>query len=63
MADAKNNCIYWKLELINVQRVEFNKELWDSKIKPNISSYWSSYEQEVSELKHKKKNQFIEDDD
>jgi putative phage-type endonuclease len=63
MADATNNCIYWKLDLINVQRVEFDKELWDSKIKPNISSYWSSYEQEVSELKHKKKNQFIEDDD
>jgi len=63
MADATNNCIYWKLDLINVQRVEFNKELWEKTIKPNIASYWNSYEQEIAELKHKKKNQFIEEDD
>jgi putative phage-type endonuclease len=54
--------IYWMLELINVQRINFDNKLWDETIKPNIDNYWNLYQKELNSSKEKK-NLFIEDDD
>jgi len=55
------NLIYWKLNLINIQKVEFNKNKWDSEITPKINDFYDIY------IKEKKLsnpiNQFIDDDD
>lgn len=51
---------YWMLENINIQRIKFDKNRWDTLIEPNIKIYWNLYEKE---LKNKPKNLFIEDND
>jgi len=56
-----DNCIYWMLDIINIQRVKFNVELWNNTIKPNILTYWDLYQNELNNSK--KKNMFIEDSD
>jgi hypothetical protein len=58
--DERKKLNYWMLEIINVQRINFDKERWDNIIEPKIKSYWSLYQEE---LKNKPKNLFIEDDD
>jgi putative phage-type endonuclease len=60
-ADANNNkCTYWVLELMNVQRVEFNNEKWNNQIKHKIKDYWQLY---LTEKNNKPKHLFIEDSD
>lgn len=51
---------YWILDIINIQRVNFNKKQWSDVIEPKIKSYWNLYQEE---LKNKPKNLFIEDSD
>ena len=51
---------YWMLDIINIQRIHFDKHRWNNIIEPKIKSYWSLYQQE---LKNKPKNLFIEDSD
>jgi hypothetical protein len=58
--DERKKLNYWMLEIINVQRINFDKERWNNIIEPKIKSYWSLYQEE---LKNKPKNLFIEDDD
>ena len=58
-----DNCIYWILDIINVQRIKFNVELWNNKIKLNINNYWNLYENELKNPNQKNKNLFIEDND
>lgn len=58
------NCIYWTLDIINVQRVKFDDKLWNDKIKDNIINYWDLYQNELkNNNKTTKKNLFIEDND
>lgn len=56
-----NNClfIYWKLDLINTQRVTFDSNKWNNVILKKIKTYVDLYEIE----KNKSKNLFIEDSD
>lgn len=56
--DAKY--VYWYLDIINVQRVYFDKDKWNNKIVKKIADYWKLYE---SELNKKPVNLFIEDSD
>jgi len=51
---------YWMLEIINIQRINFDKNRWENIIEPKIKIYWSLYQEE---LKNKPKNLFIEDSD
>ena len=51
---------YWMLDIINIQRVNFDKNRWNDIIEPKIKTYWSLYQQE---LKNKPKNLFIDDSD
>lgn len=54
-----NKFHYWKLNLINIQNVKFDKLNWDKNIKPKIEEFWKK----VEEYKNKpKKNLFIDDD-
>jgi putative phage-type endonuclease len=52
--------VYWYLEIINVQRVNFDKDKWNNKIAKKIAEYWKLYE---SERIKKPINLFIEDSD
>jgi putative phage-type endonuclease len=52
--------VYWYLEIINVQRVNFDKDKWNNKIAKKIAEYWKLYE---SERIKKPVNLFIEDSD
>ena len=52
--------VYWYLEIINVQRVNFDKDKWNNKIAKKIAEYWTLYESERSK---KPVNLFIEDSD
>ena len=56
--DAKY--VYWYLEIINVQRVYFDKDKWNNKTAKKIADYWKLYQ---SELTKKPANLFIEDND
>ena len=53
--------IYWMLETINIQRVKFDENLWNNKIKDKIEEYTKLYQKE--KLNNQKTNLFIEDDD
>jgi len=57
-----NDCIliYWKLELINTQRITFDEQKWNNKIIKSIQKYCNIYEYEK---KNKPKTLFIEDSD
>jgi putative phage-type endonuclease len=50
--------IYWKLNLINIQEVKFNKEKWDNEILPKINEFHVIYMNE----KNNNNNLFINDD-
>jgi|LakMenE18May11ns_1017448.scaffolds.fasta_scaffold9946647_3 putative phage-type endonuclease len=52
--------VYWYLEIINVQRVYFDKDKWNNKTAKKIADYWKLYQ---SELNKKPVNLFIEDND
>ena len=52
--------VYWYLEIINVQRVHFDKDKWNNKTVKKIADYWKLYQ---SELNKKPANLFIEDND
>jgi hypothetical protein len=56
-----NDCkfIYWKLDLINIQRITFDTNKWNNIIINKIKDYTILYENE----KKKSKNLFIEDSD
>ena len=56
--DAKY--VYWYLEIINVQRVYFDKDKWNNKTVKKIADYWKLYQ---SELNKRPVNLFIEDSD
>ena len=49
---------YWKLNLINIQEVKFNKEKWDNDILPKINEFHLIYMNE----KKNNNNLFINDD-
>ena len=59
----------WILEKINIQRVTFDKELWDNTI-PKIINFWEKVEEfkknpiqnDTNIVKNKKKIEFIDDD-
>lgn len=55
------NLIYWYLKLINVQRVTFNKNKWDTEIADKIVEFIEIYKQE--KINSNPLNQFINDDD
>jgi hypothetical protein len=57
-----DKCIYWMLDIINVQRIQFNVDLWNNTIKSNIINYWNLYQNELNN-NEKNKNLFIEDSD
>ncbi len=61
--DFKNDniIIYWVLELINIQRVKFDENLWNNVISKKIEEYNKLYQ--IEKLKNKKTNLFIEDND
>jgi len=62
MENTNNDIIiYWMLELINIQRVKFDNELWNNKIKNKINEYNKLYQ--IEKLKNQKTKLFIEDDD
>jgi len=48
---------YWKLNLINIQEVKFNKEKWDNEILPKINEFHLIY------MNEKKNNKIFIDDD
>ena len=52
--------VYWYLEIINVQRVYFDKDKWNNKTVKKIANYWKLYQ---AELNKKPVNLFIEDND
>jgi hypothetical protein len=56
-----NKCTYWMLELINIQRVQFNNDKWNNEIKYKIKDYWNLYQTEKNN--NKRSNLFIEDSD
>lgn len=52
--------IYWKLKLINIQEVKFDKERWDNEIEPKIKDFHLIY---MNEKKNNNpKNLFIDED-
>ena len=57
-----DNCIYiyWYLEIINVQRVHFDKDKWNNKTLKKIAAYWKLYQEELNK---RPVNLFIEDND
>ena len=55
------NLIYWKLKLINVQQVKFNKNNWDKEIINKINNFYEIYKEE--KIKNNPINQFINEDD
>jgi len=48
---------YWKLNLINIQEVKFNKEKWDNEILPKINEFHLIY------MNEKKNNKIFIDED
>lgn len=50
---------YWKLNLINIQNVKFDKKKWNEYIEPRIEEFWKKVEEYK---KMPKKNLFIDDD-
>jgi putative phage-type endonuclease len=56
-----NNNKYWMLENINIQRVNFDKNNWDTFITPKISEYWNLYQNSLKN-NNKTVNLFIPDD-
>jgi putative phage-type endonuclease len=57
--ENKNNFIqfkYWKLVKINVQKVYFNKQEWESAIVPKINDFWNKV------ISYRKTGPFIDED-
>jgi len=54
------NLIYWNLKLINIQRVTFNRNLWDNEIVNKINEFIEIYKQEKN---NNPLNQFLNDND
>jgi putative phage-type endonuclease len=54
------NLIYWKLKLINIQNVKFNRDKWNNEIIGKINKFYDIYCQEKKNSNPI--NQFIEDD-
>ena len=52
--------VYWYLEIINVQRVHFDRDKWNNKTLKKIADYWKLYQSEIAK---KPVNLFIEDND
>jgi len=52
------NLLYWKLNLINVQRVNFDKNNWNNNIYPKIQDFYNIFINE----KNNSTNMFIDDD-
>jgi len=55
------NLIYWKLNLINIQNVKFDKNKWNNDITNKINNFYEIYKEEKN--KNNPINQFINDDD
>ena len=55
------NLIYWYLKLINVQRVTFDKNKWDTEIANKITDFIEIYKQE--KINSNPLNQFIKEED
>jgi len=55
------NLIYWKLNLINIQKVNFDKNKWDNEIIHNINNFYEIYKNEKLNLNSI--NLFIDDSD
>ncbi len=55
------NLIYWKLKLINIQQVKFDKNKWNKEITNKINNFYEIYKEEKN--KNNPVNQFIEEDD
>jgi len=53
-----NKYNYWKLKLINIQEVKFNKDKWNNEILPKINEFHLIY---MNEKKNNNNNLFIED--
>lgn len=67
--DDKNIFIrytYWNLQLMNIQRVSFDKKLWDETV-PKIETFWNKVIEcknlPIEEVKQKQKVHFIAEDD
>ena len=57
--ENKNNFFqykYWRLVRMNVQRVYFNKQEWDTSIVPKINDFWNKV------VSYRKKGPFIDED-
>ena len=55
------NLIYWKLKLINIQKVKFDKNKWNKEIINKINNFHEIYKEE--KIKNNPINQFIDEDD
>ena len=55
------NLIYWKLKLINIQKVKFDKNKWNKEIINKINNFYEIYKEE--KIKNNPINQFIDEDD
>jgi putative phage-type endonuclease len=55
------NLIYWKLKLINIQQVKFDKNKWEKEITSKINNFYEIYKEE--KIKNNPINQFIDEDD
>ena len=55
------NLIYWKLKLINIQQVKFDKNKWEKEITSKINNFYEIYKEE--KIKNNPINQFINEDD
>jgi len=55
------NLIYWKLKLINIQKVKFDKNKWNKEIINKINNFYEIYKEE--KIKNNPVNQFIDEDD
>ena len=55
------NLIYWKLKLINIQKVKFDKNKWNKEITNKINNFYEIYKEE--KIKNNPVNQFINEDD
>lgn len=55
------NLIYWKLKLINIQKVKFDKNKWNKEIINKINNFHEIYKEE--KFKNNPINQFIDEDD
>jgi len=58
-----NKCVYWMLEIINIQRINFDKNKWDNEISSKIIEYWNLYQDTINKNNNKSNNLFIEEDD